>query len=138
MKKRLVRSAFRSLLTALVAGRELAESNIATSQPAASVEAGETVQIPVAAPASVLPAFSPELQPEDKFHVRKGWSVPQPTAIPAPTYVPAMMAFGIVMVALGVVTRWFFVLLGAIVILIAAWQWLEELLGERGAGANLG
>lgn len=40
------------------------------------------------------------------------------------------MAFGIVMVSLGIVTRWYFDALGAVVIILAAWHWVAELLGD--------
>lgn len=132
-KRGIVRGVFRSLLGALAAGRAAAEKRIALEQQkqAAEVITGEASGVTLA-----LPAPKPR-QPRRTFHVRQGWSVPQPGAIPAPTYVPAAMAFGIVMVTLGIVTRWFFVLLGAILILTAAWHWIEELLGEKGAGVDL-
>lgn len=130
---RAIRRLFRSLLTALVAGRRIVEKEIAGEQQAqaASVLAEEMASVPLALPEP------PPHEPRQRFHIREGWSEPQPTSIPAPTWVPAAMAFGIVMVTLGIVTRWFFCLLGALIILIAAWHWIEELLGEKGGSADL-
>ncbi len=128
-----VRRLFRSLLTALVAGRRVVEKEISGEQQAqaSSVLAEEMASVPLALPAP------PPRESRQKFHVREGWSEPQPTSIPAPTWVPAAMAFGIVMVTLGIVTRWFFVPVGAIIILGASWHWIEELLGEKGGSADL-
>jgi len=124
---------FRGLLTALVAGRRVVEEEISGEEQAqaSSVLAEEMASVPRALPAP------PPREARQRFHVREGWSEPLPASIPSPTWVPAAMAFGIVMVTLGIVTRWFFVALGAVIILGAAWHWIEELLGEKGGSADL-
>jgi len=130
---RAIRRLFRSLLTALVAGRRVVEKEIAGEQQAqaSSVLGEEMASVPLALPEP------PPREPRQRFHIREGWSEPLPSSIPAPTWVPAAMAFGIVMVTLGIVTRWFFDALGAVIILGAAWHWIEELLGEKGGSADL-
>jgi hypothetical protein len=59
-----------------------------------------------------------------------GWSRPQPTKLPLPTYAPAIMAFGIVLFAMGLATTWYVCVVGAIVFAIAAHRWTAQLQGE--------
>ncbi len=59
-----------------------------------------------------------------------GWSRPQPTKLPLPTYAPAIMAFGIVLFAMGLATTWYVCVVGAIVFAIAANRWTAQLQGE--------
>ncbi len=58
------------------------------------------------------------------------WSVPEPARLPIPTYAPAIMAFGIVLFAMGLATIWYVCVVGSIVFAIAAWRWTAELQGE--------
>ena len=60
----------------------------------------------------------------------EGWSEPEPRRLPMPTYAPAVMAFGIVVFALGLATIWYVCLAGAVVFAVAAWLWVGELEGE--------
>ncbi len=60
----------------------------------------------------------------------EGWSVPEPKRLPVPTYAPAIMAFGIVIFAMGLATIWYVCVMGAVVFGVAAWRWVGELQGE--------
>ena len=59
-----------------------------------------------------------------------GWTVPQPQKLPVPTYSPAIMAFGIVVFAMGLATTWYVCVVGSLVFAVAAWRWTGELQGE--------
>ncbi len=59
-----------------------------------------------------------------------GWTVPMPEKLPIPTFVPAVMAFGIVVFAMGLATVWYVCVVGALVFAVAAWRWTAELQGE--------
>jgi len=59
-----------------------------------------------------------------------GWSRPQPDKLPLPTYAPAIMAFGIVLFAMGLATTWYVCVVGAIVFAVAAHRWTAQLQGE--------
>jgi hypothetical protein len=59
-----------------------------------------------------------------------GWSIPMPERLPVPTYAPAVMAFGIVIFAMGLATAWYICLIGSAVFAVAAWRWTGELQGE--------
>lgn len=58
-----------------------------------------------------------------------GWSEPRPLELPLPTFAPAIMAFGIVLFAMGLATTWYVCLVGSVVFAIAAWRWTGELKG---------
>lgn len=60
----------------------------------------------------------------------EGWSVPEPQRLPIPTFAPAVMAFGIVIFAMGLATVWYVCLVGSLVFTVAAWRWVGELQGE--------
>jgi hypothetical protein len=60
----------------------------------------------------------------------EGWSEPKPDRLPVPTYAPAIMAFGIVIFAMGLATVWYVCLVGSLVFAVAAWRWTGELQGE--------
>jgi hypothetical protein len=60
----------------------------------------------------------------------EGWSVPEPARLPIPTYAPAIMAFGIVLFAMGLATVWYVCVAGSLIFAIAAWRWTGELQGE--------
>lgn len=128
-RKGVVRKLFRGLLSALVTGRQLAEKSVAHPEE----DAAHAADLATAYLAEPLPAALPPpspRQPRQYFNVREGWSEPEPRSIPQPTYVPAGMAMGIVLVSLGIVTRWYFDAIGAVIILIAVYHWITELLGE--------
>jgi hypothetical protein len=60
----------------------------------------------------------------------EGWSLPEPARLPIPTFAPAVMAFGIVVFAMGLATVWYVCVAGSLVFAIAAWRWVGELQGE--------
>jgi hypothetical protein len=59
-----------------------------------------------------------------------GWGEPKPDRLPVPTYAPAVMAFGIVIFAMGLATIWYVCVVGSLVFAVAAWRWVGELQGE--------
>lgn len=59
----------------------------------------------------------------------QGWSLPGPERLPVPTFAPAVMAFGIVIFAMGLATIWYVCVTGAVVFALAAWRWTGELQG---------
>ncbi len=59
-----------------------------------------------------------------------GWSRPRLEKLPVPTFAPAVMAFGIVVFAMGIATTWYVCVAGSIVFAVAAWRWTGELQGE--------
>jgi hypothetical protein len=59
-----------------------------------------------------------------------GWHTPLPAVLPKPTYAPAMIAFGIVFLALGVVTQWPLSVVGAVLFVVALAKWIGELLHD--------
>src|SRR5579875_2800656 len=44
-----------------------------------------------------------------------GWGEPQPDRLPVPTYAPAVMAFGVVIFAMGLATIWYVCVVGSLV-----------------------
>jgi hypothetical protein len=60
----------------------------------------------------------------------EGWSLPEPQRLPIPTFAPAVMAFGIVVFAMGLATVWYVCAAGSLVFALAAWRWVGELQGE--------
>ena len=60
----------------------------------------------------------------------EGWNEPRPGKLPLPTFAPAIMAFGIIMFAMGLATTWYVCLVGSLVFAIAAWRWTAELQEE--------
>ena len=60
----------------------------------------------------------------------EGWNMPEPERLPVPTYAPAIMAFGIVVFAMGLATIWYVCVVGSLVFAVAAWRWVGELQGE--------
>ena len=60
----------------------------------------------------------------------EGWHVPHPHALAAPSYAPAMVAFGLVFLALGAVTMWPLSVIGAIIFFLAVAKWIGELLND--------
>ena len=61
------------------------------------------------------------------FAHQSGWSPAQPETLPTPTYTPVMMAFGIIFIALGLVTKWYVAIVGATVFAVAVWRWIGEI-----------
>lgn len=57
----------------------------------------------------------------------EGWNEPRPGKLPLPTFAPAIMAFGIIMFAMGLATIWYVCLVGSLIFVIAAWRWTAEL-----------
>jgi hypothetical protein len=60
----------------------------------------------------------------------EAWSISEPKRLPVPTYAPAVMAFGIVLFAMGLATTWYVCVAGSLVFAVAAWRWVGELQGE--------
>ncbi len=61
------------------------------------------------------------------------WSLPKPLRTPARTYWPAMMALGIVLFCLGVVTQYVFMLAGLGLMIWSIKHWVGELVGAGSA-----
>jgi len=59
-----------------------------------------------------------------------GWGRSRPDKLPVPTYAPAIMAFGIVLFAMGLATTWYVCFIGAMVFAVAARRWIGELQEE--------
>ncbi len=64
-------------------------------------------------------------------HGRSDWNTPQPEYIPRPTYWPIALAAGIVLFAYGLIFSWWFVALGAILVIAALAGWIGELQHEH-------
>jgi FtsZ-interacting cell division protein ZipA len=60
----------------------------------------------------------------------EGWNKPMPDQLPVPTFTPAIMAFGIVLFAMGLATVWYVCLVGSLVFAVAARRWVGVLQGE--------
>ncbi|MGH9511837.1 MAG: hypothetical protein ACRD2U_06835 [Terriglobales bacterium] len=56
-----------------------------------------------------------------------GWNLPRPANLPVPTFAPAIMAMGIVVFAMGLVTTWYVCAAGAMIFAVATWRWVGEL-----------
>ncbi len=67
----------------------------------------------------------------EHFTIRPHWSEPQPASLPALTYAPATMALGIVIFALGLITRWYVAVVGGAIFARAIWIWVGDLTNER-------
>jgi hypothetical protein len=90
-------------------------------------------------PPSLRDGFSPQREEsvEDVLQCQglesarlPGWGEPKPDRLPVPTYAPAVMAFGIVIFAMGLATIWYVCVVGSLVFAVAAWRWVGELQGE--------
>jgi Flp pilus assembly protein TadB len=60
-------------------------------------------------------------------------ALPQPTEqihLPEPSYVPVVLAFGVMLVVVGVVLSWVMVVIGAIIALIALVRWIRQTRAE--------
>ncbi len=68
--------------------------------------------------------MSPTASPPER---RQGWSEPLPRHIPPPTWSPFGLAFGLVILGLGLVTGRVVVVIGAAVAMVAAVIWIREL-----------
>ncbi len=60
----------------------------------------------------------------------EGWNEPRPGKLPLPTFAPAIMAFGIIMFAMGLATTWYVCLVGSLIFAVSAWRWTAELQEE--------
>jgi hypothetical protein len=92
----------------------------------AAVELPDTAQEPLQLSSGTPNFESGQLLTEHT----EGWHKPHPHALAAPSYAPAMTAFGLVFLALGVVTMWPLSVLGAIIFFLAIAQWIGELLHD--------
>jgi len=57
-----------------------------------------------------------------------GWSSPVPDRLPPPTYAPVFVALGVTFLLFGVVSSYIFSAAGAILIVVSAAKWVEELM----------
>jgi hypothetical protein len=55
------------------------------------------------------------------------WSEPQPAVIPPPTYWPMALAFAATIMSLGLVTSYFFTLIGLPLLVLSLYRWIEEM-----------
>ncbi len=58
---------------------------------------------------------------------KSGWNKPLPEKIPRPTYWPFVLALGIMLMAMGVVTNYAVSAVGFILLVIALVGWIGEL-----------
>jgi hypothetical protein len=65
------------------------------------------------------PLPAPELRP--------GWQLVEREPLPRPTYWPAALAFGITLLAWGILTSWIISIAGGIVLAVALAGWIGEL-----------
>ncbi len=91
------------------------------THPTQELELGTEAQTKRPEPAANQDAETPLLP---------GWNRPKPQKLPVPTYWPAVLAFGVVLVAWGPITHWYIALLGAIICAIAISGWIGELRHE--------
>lgn len=63
----------------------------------------------------------------EHFAHQSGWSPAQPESLPTPTYTPVMMAFAIIFVALGLITKWYVAIVGVTVFAVSVWRWIGEI-----------
>lgn len=59
------------------------------------------------------------------------WSVPEPPILPRPTYAPAVIAFGMSLVAFGLVLSVKISAVGFVLTLLGGASWIGELRHER-------
>jgi hypothetical protein len=62
-----------------------------------------------------------------------GQALPAPSEeihLPDPTYTPIVLAFGIMIVVVGVVLSWVMVAIGAIIALVALTRWIRQVREE--------
>ncbi len=69
--------------------------------------------------------MNPPVPPADRG--RAGWTEPLPRRIPPPTWSPFGLAFGIVLLGLGLLTNRVVLGMGAAVAIAAAAAWIREL-----------
>jgi hypothetical protein len=67
----------------------------------------------------------------DENRVDENWSVPKPEVIPPPTLWPAVLAFGITLVGLGVLTSFLISLVGSGIFVLALIRWVGEMIHEQ-------
>lgn len=60
-----------------------------------------------------------------------GWNEPRPAELPAPTYSPAVVAFGIIFIAFGVVTTYWVAIVGVVLFIVGIGKWIGELRHEH-------
>ncbi len=69
--------------------------------------------------------------PATHVELRPGWHVPEHMELPEPTYWPAVLAFGIVLFAWGIVTSYIIIGVGLIVFAVAVAGWIGDLRHEQ-------
>lgn len=102
-------------------GRQREHSKLKASEPSTSQATREPEERNVAA------LLADQSLDSDRLY---GWSLPAPERLPIPTYAPAIMAFGIIVFAMGLATTWYVCVAGCVVFAVAAWRWIGELQGE--------
>lgn len=95
---------------------------------------------PAPVPPKIPAASSPQHPHEDQqasatpgdqhpaIELRPGWHPVVHEGLPAPTYWPAVLAFGITLIAWGILTTWIIAAVGLIVFAVAIAGWIGDLL----------
>ena len=66
-------------------------------------------------------------QPKSTHTEMAGWSKPLPDKLPRPTYWPFVLALGIMLIAMGIVTIYAVSIVGFILLVVALAGWIGEL-----------
>lgn len=72
----------------------------------------------------------PIQNPDPAEQQKEGWNQPQPARLPRPTFWPAVLAFGIVLIPLGIITNLIISGVGLIIFALGLAGWIGELRNE--------
>jgi len=72
-----------------------------------------------------MPDLPPELSPDET------WNDARPARLPRPTWWPAALAFGITLLAWGIVTSWMISAVGLVIFIVALGGWIREIIHEH-------
>jgi hypothetical protein len=64
---------------------------------------------------------------EERRPVPSGWTVYPPERLPAPTASPVLFAFGLTLLAWGIVSSFVVSLIGVAVVAVSLWHWIGEI-----------
>ncbi len=105
-----------------MAAKQTADASTSAGQPA-----------PPDAVAETRPAAdaTSQAQAVRRGELRPGWHVPEHLDLPPPTYWPAALAFGITLLAWGLITSYIIIGIGLIIVVVALAGWIGELLHEH-------
>lgn len=96
-----------------------------------SMSGGQPVQTDAVADPRPAAGATTQAQPAHHAELPPGWHVPEHLELPRPTYWPAALAFGITLLAWGLITSSIIIGIGLIVLVIALTGWIGELLHEH-------